>query len=117
MEKNDSKSMAQKHSQADPFNDLTWDDLQEWAGATIVSRGQSYQRSTRVHELARTSHGGLVAWVLGSHRYATTIESEGKALIAACTCPYGGVCKHAVAVVLEYLEQVKRNRAIPTVTE
>jgi uncharacterized Zn finger protein len=69
-----------------------------------------------VQDLARTASGGLIAWVHGSHRYATTIESKGRTLIAACTCPYGGVCKHAVAVVLEYLEQVKRNRTIPPVT-
>jgi len=117
MKQRDSKRMAQKHSQTDPLKDLTWDDLQEWAGAAIVTRGERYQHSGQVHDLARTSRGGLVAWVQGTGRYATTIESEGKALIAACTCPYGDICKHAVAVVLDYLEQVKQNRAIPTVTE
>lgn len=117
MKQRDSKRMARKPSQADPFKDLTWDGLQEWAGATIVSRGQSYQRSHRVQEVARTSRGGLIAWVQGTRRYATRIEREGKALIAACTCPFGGVCKHAVAVVLDYLEQVMQNRTIPTVTE
>lgn len=117
MKQRDSKRMAKKHSQTDPFKYLTWDDLQEWAGATIVSRGQSYQRSRQVQELARTSRGGLVAWVQGTRRYATMIEREGNALIAACTCPYGDICKHAVAVVLDYLEQVKQNHTIPTVTE
>ena len=38
-------------------------------------------------------------------------------LAATCTCPYEDICKHAVAVVLEYLEQVKRKSPIPTVTE
>jgi len=117
MKQRNSKRMAQKHSQTDPLKGLTWDDLQEWAGAAIVTRGERYQHSGQVHDLARTSRGGLVAWVQGTRRYATTIESEGKALIAACTCPYGDICKHAVAVVLDYLEQVKQNRAIPTVTE
>ena len=117
MKQRNSKRMAQKHSQTDPLKGLTWDDLQEWAGAAIVTRGERYQRSGQVYDLARTSRGGLVAWVQGTRRYATTIESEGKALIAACTCPYGDICKHAVAVVLDYLEQVKQNRAIPTVTE
>jgi uncharacterized Zn finger protein len=106
-----------KQSQTDPFTALTWDALQEWAGAVTVSRGQRYQRSRQVQGLARTSSGGLVAWVLGSQQYAARIESEDDELIAVCTCPYGGVCKHAVAVVLEYLEHVKGNRTIPTVTE
>ena len=82
-----------------------------------MSRGQRYQRSRLVQDLARTASGGLIAWVHGSHRYATMIESKGRTLIAACTCPYGGVCKHAVAVVLEYLEQMKHNRAIPIAPE
>jgi uncharacterized Zn finger protein len=55
--------------------------------------------------------------VLGTHRYATRIETEEDELMATCTCPYGGVCKHAVAVVLEYLEQAKGNRTIPPVAE
>ena len=113
----DSKSRTRKRSKADPFKDLTWDDLQGWAGATIVSRGQSYQRSHQVQELARTSRGGLIAWVQGTHRYATKIETDYKELISACTCPFGGVCKHVVAVVLDYLEHAKHNRSIPTVTE
>ena len=115
---NNSRNRAKsRHSQTDPFNALTWDELQDWAGPVIVSRGRRYQRSRQVQDLARTSSGGLVAWVLGSNRYATRIETKDDELVAACTCPYGGSCKHAVAVVLEYLEQVKRNRTVPPVTE
>jgi uncharacterized Zn finger protein len=118
MGKNNSRNRVQsKHSQTDPFTGVTWDDLQEWAGAVIVSRGQRYQRSRQVQGLARTSSGGLVAWVLGTHRYVTRVETEDGELVAACTCPYEGVCKHAVAVVLEYLEQAKGNRTIPPVAE
>ncbi|MGH7183951.1 MAG: SWIM zinc finger family protein [Nitrospiraceae bacterium] len=117
MGKHDSKSRTQKGSKADPFKHLTWDDLQEWAGATIVSRGQSYQRSSQVQGLARTSRGCLIAWVQGTHRYATTVETKYKKLNSACTCPFGGVYKHAVAVVLDYLEHAKHNHTIPTVTE
>jgi uncharacterized Zn finger protein len=117
MKQRDSKRTAKKRSQTDPFLDLTWDDLQKWAGAVILSRGQRYQRNGQVWDLARTSVGELVAWVQGTRRYATTIASEGKALIAACTCPYEGICKHAVAVVLDYLEHVKQNCPIPTVME
>ena len=55
--------MAKKRSDTDPFKDLTWDDLQAWAGTSIVSRGRSYQRNHHVQGLARTPSGGLVAWV------------------------------------------------------
>jgi uncharacterized Zn finger protein len=109
--------MPQKRSQANPFEDLTWGDVEEWAGSSIVSRGRSYQRGHRVQELARTPKGGLVAWVLGTHRYATEVESKDKQLTSSCTCPYWTTCKHAVAVVLEYLECLKQKKEVPTAAE
>src|SRR2546426_9751421 len=101
--------MAQKRAKTDPFEDLTWDDLEEWAGAAIVSRGRSYQRGHRVQNLAR-SETGLVAWVLGTHRYATVVEVEDGELTSFCTCPYWDTCKHAVAVVLGYLEGLEHKK-------
>ena len=106
-----------KPSKTDIFTRLTWSDIQEWAGPTIVVRGQSYQSNHRVKDLARTPSGGVVAWVQGTQRYATVVDVEGEELISACTCPYGATCKHAVAVVLEYLDHLKRNIEVPTVTE
>ncbi|MBU1207053.1 MAG: SWIM zinc finger family protein [Proteobacteria bacterium] len=109
--------MAQKNQKTDRFRDLTWDDLHAWAGSTIISRGQGYQRGRQVQDLARTPEGGLIAWVRGTERYATLVDFEERELVSACTCPYGGTCKHAVAVVLEYLELLKQNRGVPEVDE
>lgn len=117
MGKHRTQRKNEKRSKKDPFKDLTWADLQQWAGTAVLARGQRYQRSRLVQDLARTSRGGLIAWVQGSRRYATKIEQEKKFLVSVCTCPYGGVCKHAVAVVLAYLEQVKRGGTIPSVTD
>jgi len=111
------ESMAKKRSDTDPFKDLTWDDLQAWAGTSIVSRGRSYQRNHHVQGLARTPSGGLVAWVQGTEKYATQVEVEDGRLVSTCTCPYGGTCKHAVAATLEYLESVKNRIEVPSVTE
>jgi len=111
------KQNMSRKMKADPFKELTWDDLREWAGTKILSRGRSYQRGRCVRELARTSSGGLIAWVSGSARYATRVQHQKDGLEADCTCPYGGTCKHAVAVVIEYLEQVKRGTDIPLVSE
>ncbi len=106
--------MGKKAKQSDAFADLTWDDLEEWAGSKVVSRGRSYQRQGRVSELATTSDGGLIAWVSGTRRYATKVVlGEDGLLESICTCPYGANCKHGVAVVLEYLEQIEANRRIP----
>lgn len=97
----------------DPFSELTWDDLEEWAGSRIVARGRSYQRKGSVRELQRDDEGALVAWVSGSRLYATSVTIEGsKDLISECTCPYWTTCKHAVAVVVEYLEMAKSGTAV-----
>jgi uncharacterized Zn finger protein len=103
-----------KKTKSTPFAALTWDDLDAWAGSSILSRGRSYQRSGRVQKLAHTVSGGVLAWVQGTFRYATRVGIDKKTLVASCTCPYGGTCKHAVAVVLAYLECMKQQSNVPT---
>lgn len=93
--------------------DLTWADLEAWAGARIVSRGASYQKSGAVRELSVTADGRLLAWVKGSARYATSVLMSNGKLSADCACPYGGACKHAVAVVLAYLDCLEKNVDVP----
>ena len=100
--------MARKRKQADPFESLTWNDLTDWAGSKIVSRGKNYQRNGYVKDLARTPDGNLVAWVEGTERYATRVFFEDDELESICSCPYWDTCKHAVAVVVEYLENLKK---------
>jgi uncharacterized Zn finger protein len=109
--------MKKQPSKRDLFERLDWDDLEQWAGSKILSRGQGYQRSRRVKELVQTQTGALVAWVYGGQKYATEVDFEDGELISVCTCPYGDNCKHAVAVVLEYLDQLKKNREVPHIIE
>jgi len=109
--------VARKRKQTDPFEDLTWNDLTVWAGSKIVSRGKNYQRNGYVEDLARTSDGSLIAWVEGTKRYATEVLFEDGELESNCTCPYWATCKHAVAVVVEYLDCLKQNVKIPKVTK
>ena len=111
------KSTKQKKP-SDPFSKLTWEDLEEWAENRIVARGRSYQRSGAVGDLGRAEDGALVAWVMGTRRYATRVRIGGrKNLESECTCPYWTTCKHAVAVVLEYLESIKTEHPIGQVEE
>src|SRR3972149_12023540 len=86
------------------FENLSWFDVESWAGSKIVSRGKAYQLSKSVRELAVTESGELVAWVEGSTTYATKVSLDEGELSSICTCPYHSACKHAVAVVLKYLE-------------
>jgi len=109
--------MAKKKTQLDRFAGLSWQDLEEWAGSKIVSRGKNYQRQGLVSELARTDGGGLVAWVDGTERYATRVDiGEDGLPESICSCPYEFDCKHAVAAVLEYLKRVDNNKDIPKAT-
>ncbi len=89
--------------------------IRAWAGETIFKRGQDYQFRGRVRELAATSSGGLVAWVQGNARYATSITLGKDDLTSRCTCPYGGTCKHAVAVALAYLDRPDQAPPLPVV--
>jgi len=106
--------MPNKKTPLDRFSDLTWDDIEAWAGGKIVSRGKNYQRQGRVSDLAVTDDGSLIAWVDGSERYATRVVMDEDGLPdTICTCPYGWDCKHGVAVVIEYLKLVGNKRSIP----
>lgn len=68
--------------------------------------------------LARKTPKGTPGKALLRHeRYATRVETEEEELTSTCTCPVGETCKHAVAVVLEYLERLKQKSEVPTVTE
>ncbi|MCY4602745.1 MAG: SWIM zinc finger family protein [Gemmatimonadetes bacterium] len=112
------KKTTKKQKPSDPFSKLTWEDIEEWAGAVIVGRGRPYQRNGAVENLGRTAGGTLAAWVRGTRRYATRVRlTERNGLESACTCPYWDTCKHAVAVVLEYLERLKTDSAIGEIDE
>ena len=101
----------------DAYADLTWEDLEHWAGTTIVSRGRTYQRNNSVSELGITPEGALIAYVLGSKRYVTQVAIQDGDLTSECTCPYWTTCKHAVAVVLEYLMCLKNDGAVPQIPQ
>lgn len=97
----------------DPFRDLDWAMLEDWAGTKTMSRGKQYQHDGRVRDLVRSANGAIVAWVDGTKRYATAVYFD-DGLVSECTCPVGDSCKHAVAVVLEYLALCEKKIAVPT---
>ncbi len=105
--------MAKKNNKIDLFKNLSWDDLKKWAGSRIASRGKDYQISGQVEDLALTPDGAMVAWVQGADLYATLVDVQKGELISDCNCPYGDTCKHAVAVVLEGLDLLKKKKEIP----
>ena len=96
----------------DSFLNLTWDNLNAWAGSRVVSRGRAYK--SRVLDPRSTGDGSLVAWVHGRQRYATQVgfDPSGQ-LVSTCSCPYGAACKHAVALVLVGLDAKRNRRELP----
>jgi hypothetical protein len=113
------KGKVQKVPQNQGWTALSWDDLTEWAGPRSVERGRAYQKQGRVHDLAISEDGWLLATVTGGERYAVTVWCEqsakkGGALYSRCTCPVGASgCKHAVAAVAEYLEMLGEDAEAP----
>jgi uncharacterized Zn finger protein len=100
---------------------LTWDDLDHWAGSRSVSRGRTYQRGGRVKDLKISNEGNLLATVVGGDRYVTTVSlkpgGKSSSLESSCSCPIGGSCKHAVAVVAEHLQALTDGRDVPVADE
>lgn len=95
------------------FADLTWQELEAWAGPRVVDRGKRYTK--RVRALGIASRGGLAARVTGTAMYATWVDRrEGGDLVSCCSCPFAwGPCKHAVALVLLALEALKDGLDLP----
>ncbi|MCP3981459.1 MAG: SWIM zinc finger domain-containing protein [bacterium] len=105
------KDRPESHGEA--WGKITWNDLDEWAGARTVSRGRSYQRNGRVKQLCVFESGMLLAWVHGGDRYATRVDLDttkrkrSERMTSECSCPVRFACKHAVAVIVEYLEAIQ----------
>ena len=96
-----------------PYRQLSWDDLSRWSGQDILDRGKCYRN--RVTDLSIGRDDRLVAAVEGRDHYLTQVWTEDGGLRHQCTCPYWGPCKHAVAVVLVYLEQVGSEKPVPEI--
>lgn len=96
---------------------LASDDLRDWAGDTILKRGESYVG--QVEKVYITPDGALAAWVMGTSRYATSVRiDESGEFDEYCTCPYDdGPCKHAVALLLAGADLVRRKKKIPALGE
>ena len=104
------------------WSELTWDDLEAWTNSRSVQRGRAYQRDGHVTFLGITLQGRLLATVVGTEDYVTTAwrtdDRSTAGIESSCTCPVGtSGCKHAVAVVAEFLAVVARGEQVPQVSD
>ena len=97
---------------------ITIDDIQDIVPSLIFSRGVSYERQGRVHELIVSKNGTTVdARVRGTRRQPYVVRivapSRGSSteLISSCSCPMGGACKHVVAAAIA---MVRAQRCVPS---
>jgi uncharacterized Zn finger protein len=109
--------MPSESKNSDPFKELKWSDLQDWAGGKATAKGIKYQEEERVKEIKRTPEGSLVARVEGTSDYFTEISLKDGKLSSICTCPVGHDCKHGVAAVLEYLELAEQGEEVQLASE
>lgn len=83
------------------LRELSEDEIRDMSREEIFSRGYDYYTKGRVLGVAVIG-SVVMAEVRGrsSSPYSVKIEKEGDDLRSSCTCPYGGFCKHRVAVLL-----------------
>ena len=90
------------------WSELDEADLETWVQRRCLDRARRYFEEGRVESLTMTAEGELLAWVRGSEWYAVrivlTADNKARRLVSVCTCPVAYSCKHAVAVLLAYLQ-------------
>ena len=93
------------------LHSLTREKIPGLVGKTIFDRGVQYAQNGRVVDLLVDPSEGISALVEGNDTYEVAITEENQQLEFHCDCPYEGICKHIVAVLLCYLELPKRSRS------
>lgn len=85
---------------------LTENDVRRLCGATAFRWGDTWQREGHVTEPA-VGPGGLGASVLGAWRRIdhATVSVTGSQIRSSCTCSEGDLCRHAAALLLQWLRQ------------
>lgn len=95
------------------FRELTWGNLVTWAGKIAVTEGRMFQRSGAVKQLTRTRSNGLLAWVEDEEDFSVNVEIDAGELHGRCGCQGGNVCPHMVAVIIEYIACLRKNKPLP----
>ena len=104
------------------LDSITAEYIRSITGNGVYSRGLSYYKSGRVHNLRYDNDGELTAEVAGSELvpYSVFILSDEEGIYEKdCECLYasdGEICKHIVATLLKWIEQrdkMKHQKQLP----
>ena len=93
------------------LHSLTREKILGLVGKTIFDRGVQYAQNGRVVDLLVDPSEGISALVESNDTCEVAISEGNQQLEFHCDCPYEGICKHLVAVLLCYLELPKRSRS------
>ncbi|MBF0232335.1 MAG: SWIM zinc finger family protein, partial [Desulfamplus sp.] len=100
---------------------ITESDIRKLAEAKSYRRGKEYFESDAVMDLEKRGNT-IFAEVEGSDydSYEVKVKIDGEKIAStSCTCPYdwGGICKHIVAVLLNYINKPESIDEQPTFSE
>jgi len=91
------------------INDIKIEDVEELFDNEIFGRGEEYFDEGLVKDMELIDDKTLIGTVIGNNKYKVTIsiDSDGD-IVCDCTCPCDFSCKHAVALLLRWVDE-KRN--------
>jgi hypothetical protein len=94
---------------------ITEEDVRDCCDFKIYRRGQEYYEEGMVEELMHNkANNTVIATVKGTREYQIEFGLEEGGIYSTCDCPYDGVCKHTVAVLLNFVHEGTDNIATYT---
>ena len=85
---------------------LTESKVKKMASDKVFSRGYDYFVGGHVRDIMKTEKEVRAkVFGRGGTLYSVHIKGEGKRVESTCTCPFGGFCKHIVAVLLSLVKK------------
>src|SRR5690606_10772577 len=94
---------------------ITEEDVRDFSDFKIFNRGQEYYEEGMVDELMyNKANNTVIATVKGTREYQIEFRLEEGGIYSTCDCPYYGVCKHTVAVLLNFTHEGTDNIATHT---
>ena len=91
---------------------ITEEDVRDCCDFKIYRRGQEYYEEGMVEELMHNKAiNTVIATVKGTREYQIEFRLEEGGIYSICDCPYDGVCKHTVAVLLTFIHEGTDNIA------
>jgi len=88
------------------ISSLTEEDVRDCSEYGVFTRGREYFREGMVQEVVYNPSGNTMsAEVAGTRNYWLGFYLDEGTVFGTCTCPYGDVCKHMVAVLLSVIHE------------